>query len=136
MGWRKVFHRIRIGPGKAAGFGMLNGKPVFVLPGGPPSNANAFLQVALPGLLALSGHPNPGLPRIKAMLAAPLLKGDCEWTDFFFGTLSFDGELPTFVPQKKRSRLVTISDATAIASIPEGFDHLPEGSIIDVQVLD
>jgi molybdopterin molybdotransferase len=136
MGWRKVFHRIRIGPGKAAGFGMLNGKPVFVLPGGPPSNANAFLQVALPGLLALSGHPNPGLPRIKAMLAAPLLKGDCEWTDFFFGTLSFDGELPTFVPQKKRSRLATISDATAIASIPEGFDHLPEGSIIDVQVLD
>lgn len=135
IGWRKVFHRIRIGPGKAVGFGVLDRIPVFVLPGGPPSNANAFLQIALPGLLALAGHPAPGLPRIKAMLAAPLQKGDREWTDFFFGTLSFDDGMPVFHPQKKRSRLATIAGATAIASIPEGFDHLTEGSIVEVQVL-
>ena len=32
LGWQKVFHRIRMGPGKAVGFGMLENKPVFVLP--------------------------------------------------------------------------------------------------------
>ena len=34
LGWRQIFHRIRIGPGKAVGFGLLGDKPVFILPGG------------------------------------------------------------------------------------------------------
>ena len=42
LGWKEVFHRIRIGPGKAVGFGILNKKPVFILPGGPPSNLMGF----------------------------------------------------------------------------------------------
>ena len=53
LGWKKVFHRIRIGPGKAVGFGTMNDKPVFILPGSPASNLMAFLQIALPGLGAL-----------------------------------------------------------------------------------
>jgi molybdopterin molybdotransferase len=72
LGWEKIFHRIRLGPGKAVGFGMLGKKPVFVLAGGPPSNLMGFLQIALPGLLALSGHKNPGLPKIKARLASEI----------------------------------------------------------------
>lgn len=136
LGWMEVFHRVRIGPGKTVGFGMLDRKPIFILPGGPPSNAMAFLQVALPGLLALSGHPEPRLPTIKARLGSPLTKGDPEWTDFFFGTLIFGDGLPEFRPQKKLSRLATIASATAIAWIPEGHDHLPEGAIIRVQMLD
>lgn len=51
LGWRKVFHRIRMGPGKAVGFGILNRKPLFVLPGGPPSNLVGFLQIACPDSL-------------------------------------------------------------------------------------
>lgn len=136
LGWRQGFHRIRIGPGKTVGFGMLDEKPVFILPGGPPSNVMAFLQVALPGLLALSGHPNPGLRVIKARLASALQGGHRDWTDFFYGTLRFGDGLPAFFPEKKLSRLATIAVATAIASIPEGHDHLPEGSVIDVQVLE
>ncbi|OPY66054.1 MAG: Molybdopterin molybdenumtransferase [Syntrophorhabdus sp. PtaU1.Bin050] len=137
LGWKQVFHRIRIGPGKAVGFGMLNEKPVFILPGGPPSNLMGFLQIALPGLLALSGHANPGLPRINARLGSELREGKHNWTDFFFGTLDLEhGEgLPTFHPMKKRSRLSSIAEATAVASIPEGQDHLSEGSVIDVQIL-
>ena len=42
LGWQKVFHRIRMGPGKAVGFGLLGHKPVFLLPGGPPSNLMGF----------------------------------------------------------------------------------------------
>ncbi|OPY76023.1 MAG: Molybdopterin molybdenumtransferase [Syntrophorhabdus sp. PtaU1.Bin153] len=135
LGWKQVFHRIRIGPGKAVGFGVLHEKPVFILPGGPPSNLMGFLQIALPGLLALSGHTNPGLPRLNARLGSELREGKRNWTDFFFGTLQFDDELPTFNPMKKRSRLGSIAEATAVASIPEGQDHLLEGSIIDVQLL-
>ncbi|MEJ2717130.1 MAG: molybdopterin molybdotransferase MoeA, partial [Deltaproteobacteria bacterium] len=38
LGWELKFHRVRMGPGKAVGMGLLEGKPVFCLPGGPPSN--------------------------------------------------------------------------------------------------
>ncbi|GAG03814.1 unnamed protein product, partial [marine sediment metagenome] len=34
MGGRIVFHRVRIGQGKAAALILLNGKTVFCLPGG------------------------------------------------------------------------------------------------------
>jgi len=135
LGWKQVFHRIRMGPGKAVGFGMLDKKPVFVLPGGPPSNLIAFLQIALPGLLALSGHANPGLPRINARLAYDLRDGTTDWTDFFFGTLECGDGLPVFYPMKKRSRLSSIAEAAAVASIPEGQDHLPKGSVTSVQLL-
>ncbi|OPY81124.1 MAG: Molybdopterin molybdenumtransferase [Syntrophorhabdus sp. PtaU1.Bin058] len=136
LGWKEVFHRIRMGPGKAAGFGLLDQKPLFILPGGPPSNLMGFLQIALPGLLALSGHENPGLPEITAMLASEISDGDPEWTDFFFGTLERGDGLPSFHPMKKRSRLTSIAEATAVASVPEGQDYLPEGSIISVQLLE
>lgn len=135
LGWKKVFHRVRMGPGKAVGFGMLDKKPVFILPGGPPSNLMGFLQIALPGLLALCGHVNPGLPGIKARLASKLKGGDTDWTDFFFGTLEFNGELPAFHPMQKRSRLNSIAEAAAIISIPEGQDNLPEGSVVYIQLL-
>jgi molybdopterin molybdotransferase len=135
LGWKEVFHRIRIGPGKAVGFGILKDKPVFILPGGPPSNVMGFLQIALPGLLALSGHDNPGLPVMNARLGSELGDGKSDWTDFFFGTIELDDGLPTFHPMKKRSRLSSIANATAVASIPEGQDHLLEGTVINVQLL-
>jgi len=135
LGWKKVFHRIRIGPGKAVGFGTLGTKPIFILPGGPSSNLMGFLQIALPGLLALSGHANPGLPRTRGRIASELKGREPGWTDFFFGTLEYGDGLRTFYPLRTVSRLVSIAEATAIASIPEGTNHLPAGSPVDVQVL-
>ncbi len=46
LGWNKIYHRVKMGPGKAVGFGLWQGKPVFCLPGGPPSNQMAFVQLA------------------------------------------------------------------------------------------
>lgn len=135
LGWKQIFHRIRIGPGKAVGFGMLDAKPVFILPGGPPSNLVGFLQIALPGLLALSGHTDPGLPTITATLASRINGKDPAWTDFVFGILGFDNPLPIFHPLNQKSRLSSIAEATALASIPEGWNSLPEGAMVSVQIL-
>ena len=135
LGWKQVFHRIRIGPGKAVGFGILDEKPVFILPGGPPSNLMGFLQIALPGLLALSGNASPSLPVISAVLGSELKGREPDWTDFFFGALKPGDQLPTFYPLKTRSRLSSMAEATAVASLPEGKASLPKGSTVLVQLL-
>jgi len=135
LGWQQYFHRIRIGPGKAVGFGMLYGKPVFILPGGPSSNLMGFLQIALPGLLALAGHANSHLPWINARLAADLKGRERDWTDFFFGRLEEVDGFPVFHPLKGSSRLRDIAEAEAIASIPEEQESLSKGSLISVQLL-
>jgi molybdopterin molybdotransferase len=135
LGWKKIFHWIRMGPGKPVGFGRLRDKPIFLLPGGPPSNLTAFLQIALPGLLRLAGHLNPSLPRMAVELQSGLICRQIDWTDFVYGTL-MDGERQTlFVPLQLTSRLKTIACAEAVVAIPEGVESLPAGAVTTAQLL-
>ncbi len=136
LGWRQVFHRIRIGPGKAVGFGMLNGKPVFILPGGPPSNLMGFLQIALPGLLKLGGYLNPGLPTAAVRLADDIVGSHDDWTQFIFGMIERNGELPVFHSLRGKSRLRSMAEAMAVAAIPEGRTVIPGGSVVPAQILE
>ena len=135
LGWKKAFHRIRIGPGKAVGFGMLDQIPVFILPGGPPSNLMGFLQIAFPGLRALAGYQRPGLPTMRAALASDLHGRDREWTQFVFGKIDLNGDTPLFHSLGQKGRLQSMAKATAIASIPEGTTGISQGTMTDIQVL-
>ena len=134
LGWQKVYHRVRIGPGKGVGFGLWRGRPVFCLPGGPPSNHTAFLQLALPGLLRLGGHRDPGLPALRARLASPL-RGQRDWTQFIHGRLTFDSDGVVFIPMRQRSRLQELAVTEAVAMIPEGVEQLPAGAVVRIQIL-
>jgi molybdopterin molybdotransferase len=134
LGWKRVFHAIRMGPGKAVGFGMLQGKPVFILPGGPPSNLTAFLQIALPGLLKLAGHRCPHLPEVRVRLQNSLDGSHIGWTEFVYGSL-VPGDIHTgFKPLKLTRRLRSMACAQAAVSIPENVTCLPKGSIVTAQL--
>ncbi len=137
MGWKQVFHRIRIGPGKAVGFGILRKKPIFILPGGPPSNMMGFLQIALPGLMRLAGHPLPGLSKRVVRISSDLYGRDIDWTQFIFGVVKqnqSDG-YPLFYSLRQKGRLQSMAEANAIATIPEGETVIPAGSIVPVQII-
>jgi molybdopterin molybdotransferase len=134
--WRQVYHRIRIGPGKAVGFGMLQEKPVFILPGGPPSNLMGFLQIALPGLLTLAGHRPAGLPVRPVRLATALNGRFADWTQFVYGEIEDRDDGPVFHSLAWKSRLQSMALATAIVAIPEGEVHLAAGSVVNAQYLD
>jgi len=134
MGWEKRYHRVRIGPGKAIGFGLLDSKPVFCLPGGPPSNQMAFLQLALPGLLKLGGHSMHRLPELDAILSETV-SGQKDWTQFIYGQLSRLDNQTVFTPSKITSRLQFMAKADAIACIHEGTENLGKGKNISVQVV-
>ena len=137
LGWRPVFRTLRMSPGKGVGFGWLQDKPVFVLPGGPPANMIGFLQIALPALLKLSGRKQVGLPRALTRLSSDLTGQEGEWTQFVFGRLEVDGgDYPLFDPMPRKQRLVAMADATALAAIPEGCTIIPAGSLISVQLLE
>jgi len=134
LGWKKMFYRVKIGPGKAIGFGLLGAKPVFCLPGGPPSNQMAFLQIALPGLHCLGGHKPQVLPLVPAVLEETVT-GQIDWTQFIMGMLIRDDASLRFQPKPLPSRLQMLSSAEGILAIPEGTEELPAGSSVMVQVM-
>jgi molybdopterin molybdotransferase len=136
LGWKKVFHRVRMGPGKAVGFGLLEGRPVFCLPGGPPSNEMAFLQLALPGILRMAGWRRPPFPSLKARLTGPLQGREADWTQFKQGRL-FQGRDGTFrvTPCVPGSRLETMALAECLIVLPEGTVRLEAGQWVSVQLL-
>jgi molybdopterin molybdotransferase len=135
LGWEKKYHRVRLGPGKAAGFGLLEEKPVFILPGGPPSNLVAFLELALPGLLKLAGSKTPGLTKLPATLTQGVT-GQSDWTQAIFGNLTMNKKEILFHPHlRPASRLKSMSDAQAIMLIPEGITQIDAGETIQVHVL-
>lgn len=135
LGWRQHFHRIRIGPGKAVGFGVLKEKPIFLLPGGPPSNLLAFLQIALPGLLKLGGYQRKSLPETLVKLTAPITGRHADWTHFVFGAFRPGDGHTVFEPLKLVSRLKSMARADGVIAIPEGENTLPAGAVIPAQCL-
>jgi molybdopterin molybdotransferase len=136
LGWQRVFHRVRMGPGKAVGFGLLGGRPVFCLPGGPPSNEMAFLQLAMPGILRLAGGLRPPLPSVNARLTEPVQGREIDWTQFKRGNLLHgkDGRFRV-KPYAPKSRLESMALADCLITVPEGVERLEADQWVSVQVL-
>jgi molybdopterin molybdotransferase len=135
LGWRQIFHRVRMGPGKAVGFGLLGDKPVFILPGGPPSCLLGFLQIALPGLLKQGGHTHTELPLMRVRAAQDLESRNSDWTHFIFGQVRGQADEPQFIPLRRRSRLLDMAEASAVAAIPEGCRKITAGALFRAQLL-
>jgi molybdopterin molybdotransferase len=134
LGWQCRFHRLRLGPGKAAGFGLLHAKPVFILPGGPPANLAAFLLLVLPGLLRMAGQAEPFLPAVTVTLGTAL-EGRIDWTQVVYGQLVSQGTSTVFQPLTAGSRLRAMAEADALATIPEGVARLEAGTVLTVHLL-
>jgi molybdopterin molybdotransferase len=132
--WRKVFHGVRLRPGKSAGFGLLEGRPFFILPGGPVSNETALLELALPGLMRMAGRSLPIFPERRAKLTTTV-RGKKDWTHAIFGqTVVVDG-IMTVKPYKASSRLVSMARKDSFILLPEGVEEISAGREITIQVL-
>ncbi len=135
LDWRLVFHRVRLGPGKGTGMGLIGRRPVFMLPGGPPSNLAGFLKLALPAILKMAGHPAQGLPRERVRLREEV-HGRPDWTQAVFGGMQADSEgNRLFQPDRQASRLKAMGHARALLTIPEGVASMPAGSAVHVEML-
>lgn len=71
LGGTVTFWRVRVKPGKPLAFAMLQGKPVFALPGNPVAVMVSFELFVRPSLLQSMGHRRIFRPIVKALLQEP-----------------------------------------------------------------
>ncbi len=129
MGWDLIFHRVRMGPGKAVGMGVLDKKPVFCLPGGPASNEIAFMMIVFPAVLKMAGFRHAPYLALHGRLDRSV-SGQADWTQFIQCDILAHRPQIVLHPKKMKSRLSAMSRTPAVVRIPEGVDTLMEGSVV------
>jgi molybdopterin molybdotransferase len=134
LGWRGVYHKVKMKPGKGAGFGLLKGKPFFLLPGAPSANETAFTQLALPGLLVMEDCTHPPFPWVSAR-AGETIRGDKDWTQFFDAHYIIDEDAAMVQPIRQGSRLRAMAQREALMVLPEGCEIVAGGEETNIQLL-
>ncbi len=135
LGWRPIFHRVRMGPGKAVRMGLLDGKPIFCLPGGPPSNEMAFFMIVLPALLRMSGCAKQPFPEFYGRLTQEV-SGQSDWTQFVHCSVSTQESEFRVIPLDMTRRLSAMSRTQAIVKIPEGVERLDSQTVVPFTMVD
>lgn len=127
------FHKVRMRPGKPQGFGLLEGTPVFTLPGNPVSAYVSFQVFVRPALLAMQGLAPEPLPTVSAVLAEDV-KSPAGLRHYLRGRLSFDrGSYSVTAAEVQGShQLGSLSSANALIELPEDAEALPAGSHVNV----
>jgi molybdopterin molybdotransferase len=131
--------QINIKPAKPLAFGLINGKPVFGLPGNPVSCMVSFEVFARPALRQMMGHSPETLQRkaIRAIAGEDLKRGPDGKTHFarVFGSFNDDGRLVVRSSGGQASNLLrTMAMANALAILPDG-PTIPAGAEVDVMLL-
>ncbi len=134
LGWKHVFHRVRMGPGKAVAMGFLRGKPIFCLPGGPPSNEAAFLLIALPAVLRMTGHTGSPYPCLTGIMEEEV-GGQSDWTQVIHCRAATQGFSTHLTPLDSRRRLRSMATADALVLVPEGVERIPPGTTVQYLAL-
>ncbi|MBU1233995.1 MAG: molybdopterin molybdotransferase MoeA [Proteobacteria bacterium] len=127
IGMEKIFHRVRIGPGKGVCMGRVGETIVFNLPGGPPSNHVALLLLALPGIRRLMGFANP-LPQKRKVVVTEELTGQENWTQLLYSRTKYENGILVAVPLRSMGRFEAMATADALIEIPEGCAVIGEGT--------
>jgi len=71
LGGSVTFWKVNMKPGKPLAFAMLQGKPVFALPGNPVAAMVSFELFVRPSILKAMGHQRVYRPVVKALLREP-----------------------------------------------------------------
>ncbi|MCP9982670.1 molybdotransferase-like divisome protein Glp [Actinomadura madurae] len=129
------FHKVRMRPGKPQGFGLLEGTPVFTLPGNPVSAYVSFQVFVRPALLAMQGLPPEPLPTVRAVLAEDVAS-PAGLRHFVRGRLTYEqGYIVTAAETQGSHQLASLSSANALIVLPEDAEVVPAGSHVEVMRL-
>jgi len=136
-GTQWLFWKIRQRPGKPMAFGLLEGKPVFGLPGNPVSSALCFDQYVAPALRRMQGQQEVLRPRFPAVLEAPTPKK--AGLHFYVRGVARpggDGRLLVRDTGPQGSNLYhSMVRANCLIHLPEALEEAPAGLEVEIEWL-
>lgn len=129
------FYRVAMQPGMPQGFGHVEGKPFFGLPGNPVSVFVSFEVFIRPALRKMMGRRTLFRPEITARLEADV-SGPKDRTQFARVRVRRTPEGWVAAPTGGRGSnlIATVSRANGLAIIPPGVETAPAGSEVRVMV--
>jgi len=137
LGMEMVFWKVAMKPGKPVAFGLLQGKPVFGLPGNPVSSMVSFEQVVRPSLLKMMGHRQLFRPVIEAILKEDIRKRAGR-RHFVRACVSFEKAeyFVTLTGAQGSGILKSMVKANGLVVIPEDRELVKAGEGVKVRLLD
>lgn len=129
---------VNMRPGKAQTFGMVEGVPVFGLPGNPAAAYCGFEMLIRPALRKMQGYTHFDRPRVKARLVRDAKKKDPRRI-YLRATLTkaSDGTYEVEPAKNQSSGLFgTLQRCNCLAIMPEGGEGRVAGSMVDCILLD
>jgi molybdopterin molybdotransferase len=129
------FYRVAMQPGMPQGFGNIEGKPFWGLPGNPVSVFVSFEQFVRPALLKMMGRSQLARPQITATLTADVAgpKGKLQFARVRVKRTP-EGWRATPTGERGSNLISTVARANGLAMIPQGVEVAPAGSSVRVQV--
>ena len=139
-GVEKIFHKVRLKPGKPIWFGMLRREGaaatlVFGLPGNPASSLVCFELFARPAIAILAGRPREAwhLPRRQARLTGPANAAADRPVYLPCRLADVDGGLAaTPLPWSNSSDLFGLAGAAGLLALPAGGRRYEAGEEVEV----
>jgi putative molybdopterin biosynthesis protein len=127
---------VAVKPGKPVTFALVDGKPVFSLPGNPTSSLFMFNVFVRPVLVKLAGGTEEDLPKLKAVAAQKMFPARGRRT-FVMVNLSYDKAgalLVRPVPTGLSGAITTLAKADGYVEISEKQQFIDVGAEIDVHL--
>ena len=114
--------QIAIRPAKPFAFGLVDGTPVFGLPGNPVSSLVSFELFARPALRQMMGHPDLDRPRVEAVADVDLRRKPDGKTHFVRVVATYrDGEYHvSSAGGQGTHQLAAMATANALAVVADG----------------
>jgi molybdopterin molybdotransferase len=137
LGMEMIFWRVAMKPGKPVVFGLLQGKPVFGLPGNPVSSMVSFEQFVRPALLKMMGHRQLFRPVIEAILKEDIRKRPGR-RHFLRAFIFFEKDeyFVTLTGAQGSGILKSMVKANGLMVLPEDQELVKAGDKVKVQLLD
>ena len=129
------FWKVRQRPGKPLAFGLLQGRPVFGLPGNPVSSAMCFEQYVRPAIATMLGRRDVLRPLIPAILEEPIKKKS--HLHYFWrgqSRIDHDGRVFVRTTGAQGSHVYSsVVSANCIIHIPEGEGDQSPGDRVQIE---
>jgi molybdenum cofactor synthesis domain-containing protein len=129
------FYKVAMQPGMPQGFGHIEGKPYFGLPGNPVSVFVSLELFVRPAMLKMMGRSQLDRPQVTATLAADVSGpvGKMQYARVVVER-GADGWIATPTGGRGSNLISTVARANGLAMVPAGTQTAPAGSQVQVMV--